>query len=308
MRAERVVLWPDREDVFLTTYIHDDSSEYPSGRRRPAVVVCPGGAYLGLSDREGEPVALQFAAAGYHAFVLNYSTFFGGNMAGNFDIGATREGNPHAAFPGPLLDLGKAMLTIRANAGRWLVDADQVAVCGFSAGGHLAASLGVHWPDLFLAEALGAANHDFRPAGLILCYALTDYLVMKRSAELIRKADPRLIDLWHLSNLAVFQKPEPSLDELNRVSTVNHVSEQTPPAFIWHTADDDLVPVSNAFHFAAALVEKGVPCELHVFENGPHGLGLADAGYAGKPEQVNEPVRIWLQLAIAWLGRHLPLA
>lgn len=311
MLTEKINLWPDREDVILQTYILDDSAEYLQGRSRPAVLICPGGAYLGTSDREAEPVALRFAAQGYHAFVLRYTTFFGVEVSESFQIlksGQIPAGNPKSAYPGPLLDLGKAMLTIRENADRWRLDYNQIVVCGFSAGGHLAASLGVHWHDQFMSDQLGADNAKFRPAALILGYPLLDYRVMKRAEETIEGSNQELVALWHVSNIAVFANPEPSMDELIHLSPVCFVSAQTPPAFIWHTAEDGLVPVANAFNFAAALVDKNIPCELHVFAEGDHGLSLADSTTALNPEQIIESVQVWVQLALTWLDRLLPRA
>jgi acetyl esterase/lipase len=307
MLFDKIQLWQDKPDVILQAYILADSPENADGRPRPAVLILPGGSYLGLSEREAEPVAMRFAAFGYHSFVLRYSTYNFGSLEGMSNPGSIRV-NPNAAYPGPLLDLGKAMQTIRANASRWLVDPDKVAICGFSAGGHLASSLGVHWPEPLLPDWLGGQNQDFRPAGLILCYPLIDYLIMKKSEESIRESNPRLVDLWHYTNLAVFGKPEPSHEELARLSTDRFVSAQTPPTFIWHTAEDGLVPVANSLQFAGELAIRGVPCELHVFEKGGHGLSLADAATAVAPEQVNEQAQQWFPLALAWLKRHLPLA
>lgn len=308
MLTERIQLWPDREDVILQAYILDDSAEYLQGRRRPAVLICPGGAYLATSDREAEPVAMRFAGQGYHAFVLRYTTYFGGDVGESFQMlksGQIPAGNPKSAYPGPLLDLGKAMLTIRENASRWHLDYNQIVVCGFSAGGHLAASLGVHWHEKFMRDQLSADNAKFRPAALILGYPLIDYRVMKKAEETIEASNQELVALWHVSNLAVFANPEPSPEELIRLSPVCFVSEQTSPAFIWHTAADGLVPVANAFNFAAALVEKGIPCELHVFAEGDHGLSLADSSTAISPEQIIPSVQIWVQLALTWLERLL---
>lgn len=118
---------PIREDsrtVCLETYLLQNSREFQTDTMRPAVVICPGGAYNRTSDREAEPVALRFLAQGYHAFVLRYSV--------------------QRRFPQPMHDLAKAISIVRAKADDWLVDPDQIAVCGFSAGGHLAASSGCY--------------------------------------------------------------------------------------------------------------------------------------------------------------------
>ena len=133
MKTEKLNLYDNRGDVTLTTYILDDSREMLNGKKRPAVLVCPGGAYLNCSDREGEPVALRFAAMGYHAFVLRYSVYGRNEPDFNaFDLSRTPVLNPDCVYPNPMRDLAKAMLTIRAHADEWLVDMDRVAICGFS--------------------------------------------------------------------------------------------------------------------------------------------------------------------------------
>jgi acetyl esterase/lipase len=309
MLLEKINVWPDREDVFLQAYIQEDSSQISKGRRRPAVLVLPGGAYLFTSDREAEPVALRFAGLGYHAFVLRYSVFFGqGARSDNWSAASgPAPGNPHAAYPGPLFDLAKAMLIIREQADRWLLDPEQIALCGFSAGGHLAASLGVHWTDGFLKDHIQADNRFFRPAAMILGYPLTDCLNLSKEAERIKGKDITLIEYWHVFNLAVFHQPEPPDQVLADASPVLFVNQDTPPAFLWHTATDGLVPVAQSLDMAAAMSKMGIPCELHVFENGPHGLSLADAATAETPDQINEPAQAWFALARNWLNRHLPV-
>ena len=141
MITKTIQLYENRPDVTLTTYLLSDSPELLNGKKRPAVLVCPGGAYLNCSDREAEPVALRFAAMGYHAFVLRYSTYFEGKPS-PFPLPKSMEVNPHSVYPGPMRDIGKAFLTIRAHAEEWLVDVERIAICGFSAGGHLASTAG----------------------------------------------------------------------------------------------------------------------------------------------------------------------
>ncbi|MFN8531098.1 MAG: alpha/beta hydrolase [Anaerolineae bacterium] len=146
MINQTITLYEHRQDVTLTTYVLADSPEMQNGRKRPAVLVCPGGAYLGCSDREAEPVALRFAAMGYHAFVLRYSTYYEGSF-GAPPFGGDMPVNPNSVHPAPMRDIGKAFLTIRAHADEWLVDVDKITICGFSAGGHNCAMYSVYWND-----------------------------------------------------------------------------------------------------------------------------------------------------------------
>lgn len=226
-------------EVTLTAYLHEPSAELRNGNHRPAVLIFPGGAYKFLSDREGEPIAASFYAKGYQAFVLNYS------------IG---EGK---TFENPLSDAEQALRRIRTMAEEWHLNPQQIAVCGFSAGGHLAAAVSVMGKE--------------RPNAMILGYPCI------------------------LENMSpIFPFPVPSCDE--------KVTADTPPAFIFHTADDETVPLENPLRFAAALDKAKVPFELHIFPRGYHGLALADEttsnGYAGL---INPSVAEWLSLCFRWL-------
>ncbi len=154
MLTQTISIRDDVQTVYLESYILKDSPEFQSGVRRPAVLISPGGGYLFTSDREAEPVALRFLAHGYHAFVLRYSV-------------GTR-------FPQPMHDLAKAIARVRERAEEWLVDVDRLTVCGFSAGGHLAAPLGVMWNEPWLFESLGLTAEHLRPHALILGYPAID--------------------------------------------------------------------------------------------------------------------------------------
>lgn len=299
MLIEKIQLWEDIDYVTLQTYILEYSPELQPERKRPAVIVCPGGAYLGTSDREGEPVAMRFAAQGYHTFVLRYTTFYR-NSAENCSEPPIV--NPGVVYPQPVFDLAKAVLTVRQNAEGWNIDINQIAVCGFSAGGHLAASLGVHWQDFFLKDKLGVSNELLKPNALILGYPLLDYLSLKQEAAV--KADAPTMELWHLSNQAVFGVSEPSDEDLEKLSPSRYVSSLTPPAFLWHTADDPLVYVSNSLNFSHALADHQVPFELHVFESGVHGLSLCDETTAGEEGHINIDCQPWALLAMNWLKKH----
>lgn len=135
----------------LVTYFLGNSPEIEPDRRRPVVVICPGGAYSATSDREAEGIAMQFLGRGYHAAVLRYST-------------------APARFPEALQQLALAVSMLRERAEEWHIDPDKIVVQGSSAGGHLAASLGVFWKKAFLSERLGKPSEAFRPNGLMLSY------------------------------------------------------------------------------------------------------------------------------------------
>ncbi len=284
--------------VTLTCYLLDDSREFQSGRRRPAVVVLPGGSYLSTSDREAEPVALRWASLGYHCFVLRYSVGYPGPLLD----GSSRTGapNPGAVFPGPLADLAAALATIRSHSVEWLVDTERLVLCGFSAGGHLAAMLGTTWHDPATAVLTGVPTADLRVAALVLGYPVTDYedcrAAVEASGDEVRRSH------WREGNMALFGVGEPDPETLVRLSPSRLVTSAMPPAFLWHTAADALVPVSQSLLMSLALARAGVAQELHVFSDGPHGLALADAVTAGRAEQIEPRAAQWLTLAAGWLA------
>ena len=223
--------------------------------RRPAVLVLPGGGYGKTSDHEGEPVAEWLAGLGIHAFVLQYRVA------------------PHQ-HPAPLIDAKEAMLWIREGDHGIAVDGGRVGVLGFSAGGHLAATLSTATSAKTPALDVPSAVPDLS----ILCYPVVSFT-----------------DAVHQGSIDNLLGRSPSSELLRKMSPELNVTDATPPAFLWHTADDGAVPVENTFAYARALIEHCVPAEVHVFPHGSHGLGLA-GGEPG-PDQ-------WTALCGNWLSRQ----
>ena len=275
MLTTSLQLYENRQDVTLTTYVLANSREMLNGKKRPAVVVCPGGAYLGCSDREGEPVALRFAAMGYHAFVLRYSTYHQGAF-GMFPLGAEMPVNPNSVYPASMRDIAKAFLTIRAHAEEWLVDMEKIAICGFSAGAHNCAMYAVSWNQPVITEFFGQPAEVFQPAAAILSYGIYDYHLM--FGEMV---DPMFQQLSEAASIALLGTKTPTPAMLDRVSPALLVSASTPPAFLWATAGDALAPAENTTRMTTALARAKIPFEVHIFEAGPHGLSLADQASAG---------------------------
>lgn len=265
MNCEKHYITDDKE-IYLMSYCYEDSPELPYKAMRPAVVVCPGGGYNHCSCREADPIAMYYAAAGYNTFVLYYSL---------------RE---KAVFPRSLLDLCAAMKFIRENAERFRVITDNIAVLGFSAGGHLAASLGVHWNNPEIMEKSGCKNGENKPNALILGYPVI-------STSWIENTN-------NLSRIVGDGDPEARYKDLNLQA---NVTENTPQSFLVHTVRDGSVPVEDSIKFASALIEKGVPCELHIFPNGGHGLadGTALTNQGGGDKSFAQ----WIPLSISWLNR-----
>jgi len=251
----------------LSLYILNTSEEISPDYKRQSVVICPGGGYEFTSDREAEPIALRFMAAGFNAFVLRYSV-------------------KTNLYPVQLLEVSAAVAYVRSMGEKWHIDADKIVVCGFSAGGHLAGSLGVFWEESFIKEKLGIKAGQNKPNAMILSYPVItsgefahvgsfDYLLGKEASKRAREA----------------------------LSLEKHVSSNTPPTFIWHTMDDATVPVENALLFANALKEKDIPFELHIYNKGVHGLALCDKTTANmeRADHISPHVGTWFNLAVEWL-------
>ena len=233
----------------LYTYFLDSSPELRNSGRRPAVIVCPGGAYQFNSDREAEPIALAFCAQGVHACVLRYPC-------------------APARFPTALCALAQAVAWVREHAEEYHVDPDRILVCGFSAGGHLAASLGVFWHQPFLAQASGVSADRCRPNGMILCYP-----VITSGKYANRESFRALLGI------------DPDERDLEYMSLEKHVTEDTPPCFLWQTATDASVPVENSYLFAGACRKAGVPFAHHVFSDGIHGMSVATEEWLDKESE-----------------------
>ncbi len=234
---------------------------------RPAVILCPGGGYRHLSPREAEPVAMQYLSMGCHAFVLRYST-------------------APARFPTALLELALLVSEVRAHAAEWGVDPDKIIVSGFSAGGHLACSLGAFWNREFVYEPLGVEMEAIRPNGMILCYPVISSGPCCHSGS--------------FENLL----GDDAGDEKKRmlVSLEHQVGSHTPKTFLWHTVTDQSVPVQNSLLLAEALVKHGVNLELHLYPTGCHGLALATEETTNGQERYLVPqCQSWITLVETWL-------
>ena len=287
MLCQKMQLSETNPNVTLTTYVLDDSREMLKGNKRPAVLICPGGAYLFCSDREGEPVAMAFAAMGYHAFVLRYHV----------------SGTAH--HPQPMRDIGKAILTIRDHAEEWLVDMDKLAICGFSAGGHNCAMYATNWHLPVMTDFFKVDKEALRPAAVILGYPVSDYVYMDQQVK--ESSDPQAAGLFTMANQAFLGTGEASTDLLHEVSANLNVTSMTPPTYLWSTSEDSLVPVQNTIRMAHALADHQVPFEMHIFESGPHGMSLANQATATSMENMDKDAEKWIDLVDKWLKKRFAL-
>lgn len=290
MITATIPLRENKEDVYLKAYVLDDSPGVLNGAKRPAVLICPGGAYLFCSDREAEPVALAFAAMGYHAFVLYYSRYYYDGEEASGDMPP----KPERAFPAPMRDIALAMRAIHARAGEWFVNTDQIILCGFSAGSHNCAMYSVYWDKPVITDFV---HGQYRPAAAILCYGLSDYLEQAITGDELQRA----------ANIALFGTEAPDENARRACSPAHLISGSTPPIFLWATAADELVPVAHSLNMAKGLAEKNIPFELHLFERGRHGLCLATRASAGTADMVDADAAQWVPLAGRWLEKRFAL-
>ena len=306
MHYEKIYLHENRKDVSLTVYALDESREMPGSKARGAVIVCPGGAYLGCSDREGEPVAMAFAAMGYHAFVLRYSVYDESGEGFKVpDYSKPLPVKPHCVFPNPMRDIGKAMLLIRSRAAEWHIDTNKIALCGFSAGGHNCAMYSVYWDKPVMTEHFAVDAGALRPAASILAYPLCDYVLMGEAViKNASSGNPMAEDLFRAANIAFTGTEIPSAEMLNQISPARLVGKQTPPTFIWSTSEDSLVPIQQSTAMANALAANNIPFEMHIFEKGPHGVSLATHASAGTPEHLDKDAAKWVELCAEWLKKR----
>lgn len=288
--------------AYFTAYLLEDSKELLPGKKRPVVVIAPGGGYLFISDREAEPIAMKFLSLGYHAVVLRYTT---GDMEEN-RIGVGKRS---------LKELAQTVYYLRQKSDLWYLDKNKIAICGFSAGAHLAASLGVHWNDKELADSLKAGEtkveaQDIKPNALILGYPLLDYDVMLQKAKLEAENEELKgnFEFMEIANKALTGSGELTEDIIKEYSPKYWVTKNTPPTFMWHTAKDNLVFAENSLNFALELAKHKVPYKLHVFQDGGHGLALANEITANSKEQINEDCEVWFDLAANWLKKYISLS
>ena len=243
-------------DAPVIGYIQDDHDRLVAHKKRPAIIICAGGAYRWLSPREKDPVALCFAAMGYNTFLIEYSVM--GNAGGLK----------------PLRELAEAVRIVRRRAVSLNIEPDHIAVLGFSAGGHLAASLATLWHK----TELGLGD-DCRPDAMVLCYPVitTGEFKHPESIDRVTGGDEKLLELLSLEN---------------------QVTDHMPPTFIWHCTGDESVPVENTLLLTAAMQRAGVDYECHLFSGGAHGISMCS-------QEVETPYPAaaeWIKLCKTWLN------
>ena len=227
------------------------------------VIICPGGGYILKAEHEGAGYAEFLSEAGLNVFVLMYRHA------------------PDYYFPCQLLDARRAIRYVRANAEKYGIDSEKIAIMGSSAGGHLAA-LTATYREKIEGEGVDEIDSvDPTPSAQILCY-------------------PVITPSGHMGTYRTLVNPERSVDSgKNKINPAMIADKSTPPMFLWHTADDGVVSVSNSYEYAGVLYRLGIPVEMHIYPFGNHGLGLANR--TGSPWQCVPHIQSWSSLLINWL-------
>ena len=308
---KEIITLSEERNVTLTVYRLENSEEYQQGLLRPMIIICPGGGYSFLSDREADPVALRYLSAGFHAAVLRYGIC------------------EYAAAPGPLRDIAGAVALAREKAAEWFVNPDNIYVSGFSAGAHVACQLGVFWNNTELLPEYAGRTELIRPNGMILTYPVID---LTKSATHLdiglggREMDIEAVDFsqshpkmprsryfvydeaegkyfvnFEIAMNAFIFDGEYTPEQEAFYSLQNQVTEDTCPAFIWHCGDDGLILPANSLELASALSEHHVSVELHIYAGGGHGISLADYVTANDPYQYYTYASDWMQKSVDWV-------
>ena len=280
-------------------YFQEPNFEIDSHRKFPTIVVCPGGAFEWTSFREDEPIALKFVGDGFNVVVVHYATE--GLKAYKVESKEELPKNPVTMFPESVAEVADVVAFLRENTNNYPIDEENITVMGFSAGGTVAAQLGVFWDKDWLSQKTGKSNDLMKPNQLMLGYPALD-LSMKSTRPLPKSMqNKKNVFTFNAVNYAVTGKLHPSEEELDNISPLKNVSENVPPTFLWHTQEDPLVPALNSIEFAAELEKNHVPVELHVFTHGKHGLGLGDYRTGIKKNQTSAQVYKWVDLFEEWL-------
>ncbi|MBQ9387677.1 MAG: alpha/beta hydrolase [Lachnospiraceae bacterium] len=244
-----------KSNPVLTAFLHDEPGR--ADGKRPCILILPGGGYHCTSPREGAPIAKRFFEEDFNTFVLDYSTEIGD-------------------YPKQLIETAASVELICQKASEWGCDETKIAILGFSAGGHLAA----HYSNAYKIPEVRSVFPGSRPVNAsVLCYPVIT-------------AEPEQYHFGSFVNL--LGRENITREEIDRLSCEKLVTAETPPAFIWHTASDEIVPVANSILYAEALADKGIPFELHIYPFGKHGLATAD-------NETNENLSAGEMLAAGWI-------
>lgn len=251
----------DQDKPTLTAYLPANPTSLTT-----AILICPGGGYGALAAHEGEGYATWLAEHGIAGVVLKY-----------------RLGSSGYRHPSMLNDAARGMRLMRSRAKEWNIDPRRCGIMGSSAGGHLASTLLTHFASARDMEKPILESISCRPDFGILCYAVIS-----------------MGEFTHAGSKRNLLGENPAADLVDLLSNEKQVTKDTPPCFIWHTWEDSGVKVENSLQFATALRKSGVPFDLHVYQKGPHGIGLSMGKNGASPGEVHP----WAKDLLVWLKQN----
>ncbi len=272
MIVEEIKLEEGITDISLTAYLQDIKYGDQELSGRSAVILCPGGAYLGYTEKEVEPIALRFLSEGFQVFVLKYSI---GEMA---------------RFPAPFLDAARAVMLVREHAGVWGIHPDRICLCGFSTGAQVAAALGAMWQEPYFAKALNAEGDRFKPNALLLGHPVLEPERFRKKNQGKSQEMKTLIEMMFC---CIYGTATPTETKLLEWDIKSRINSTYPPTFVWTNKEDSFVDVEQCLDFISAIASSEICYEFHIFEKGLH------APCAGKHRAGNAPK--WFELALQWL-------
>ena len=253
---------PEGAQGYLDVLAYDKNVSYAANRIRPAMLVIGGGGYGYVSPREQYPVALRYVNEGFNTYLLDYSVC------------------EMAKYPTPVIEAVMSLQYISETANDYGTDVKKVCGVGFSAGGHLVGMLATAYNNKEIREVLGDKVDNAKLDAVIFSYAVI------------------LTENTHVGSIKHITGGDNSL--LSIVDISKNVTPDAPPAFIWHTVNDGCVPSESSLELACAYKRAGVPFELHMFEDGDHGLSIATE----ETNRVNVPAQEWVKLSITWLKQR----
>ncbi|UQS85648.1 alpha/beta hydrolase [Apilactobacillus apisilvae] len=254
--------------AFMQGYLRPADVE-TNNFKHPAIVIIPGGSYTHIPMVQAESIALNYSAKGYQSFFLRY----------------TFEQEAKPLLPNPLIELANTIKLIRKNAQKWNIDPDRIVISGFSIGGQIASLYNDFYDSKWLMDKVSINDSNIlKPNAVILNYPVTDL-------TLGFPDDKKRVNNW--------------IDDKCELNAAEHVTDTNVPTFIWHTADDPAVPVTNSLNYSLELNQHNIDNELHIFHHGPHGMALANYVTAWKDDANNSHVAKWFDLANDWLKEIL---
>ncbi|MGT2715402.1 alpha/beta hydrolase [Streptococcus respiraculi] len=279
--------------AFVEVYSLDSDISYKVHKKRPAMIICPGGAYLISAIKEGEAVASQFLSQGYSCFVLRYSTFLKDRESLSSECPNIDE---RAHYPHQILQLLETIHLIHENADEWNIDTDVIFATGFSAGAHIVGTVATRWNDPYFTEKLTFIpnGNELKLAGCVLGYPMLE-------GPLLEHPNVELRAQSKLMELCLYGHTDPTISEKEGIELIRFISADTSPIFAWHTTGDEVTSARLTTDFISEVQKYDIDAEYHLFSGGQHGLSLSNKLYAKNDSEINSRIGLWLPLVYNWL-------